>query len=351
MIKLVIQQRIITKYRIDVFNNLAKKYDLTVIHGGPVIKDDLILFKQIVKKNYQIGPFFFQNIFNVVRNKNILITEANLRFFFNNFMLAFIPRSYKWITWGIGVSASYTNGFDKNKKFDFLRYFFFRRSDALLFYSNYPVKKYKSAKFDEKRLFVAHNTFPNYCKFNKKRKHFLFIGSLIKGKGLFQLLNEYKISLNNIGDNLPPLKIIGTGKLLNELKTFINKNDLKHKVFLLGPIYDQNKLNEILSSSFLSISPGQVGLALLHSMSCGVTFVTSKTAITGGEIFNINNKNGILINDISELRKIFCSAYNNPDKYIKIGKNAYDYYYQKRSLSTMISGFTDAIEFLSKKTV
>jgi glycosyltransferase involved in cell wall biosynthesis len=348
MLKVFIQQAKIPKYRIDIFNLLSKRYCLTVIHEGPIISKKIANFNQIIKKRYTLGPFFYQNFFNLVDRADILITEANLRYLFNNLILAFFPRKYKWISWGIGLSASYKNKFDSNNQFDFFRYLFFGRSDALLFYSSYPVKKYKSAGILQHKLFVAHNTISNKCEFSKNRNYFVFIGSLHKGKGLLDLVKEYNFALKSSGNKLPPLIIIGGGQMKNELKSLIKKEKIKTKVKLYGYIFDKNKLNKLISKALFSVSPKQAGLSVLHSMSCGVAFVTSKNAITGGEIFNISSKNGILINDIKQLRDIFLDAYKNQKKYILIGKNAYNFYYKNRSLNIMANGFLDAINYARK---
>lgn len=348
MTRLIIQQDIMTNYRIDFFNYLSKNYDLTIIHRGPKVSGKLVLFKQIIRKCFKIGPFYFQNFYNVIKKNDILITEANLRYIIINLILAFFPRNFKWISWGIGVSASYKKKYDLDKKYDFLRYLIFGKSDALLFYSKYPKKKYISAGINPSKLFVANNTFPNDCEFRKKRKHFVFIGSLVLGKGLPSLLNEYHHALKSFSSELPPLLIIGKGKLKNELKFFIKKKKLENKIKLLGSIFDKKKLNNILSKSYFSISPNQAGLAVLHSMSCGTCFVTLKDSITGGEIFNINNKNGILLNNTKEIRDIFKDAYLNQKKYIRLGKNAHIYYYRNRTVSKMAKGFSDAIKFVKK---
>lgn len=350
MIKVLIQQEQITPYRIDIFNLISKNYDLTVVHKGPLISENLVSFKQVVRKIYKIGPFYFQNFFDLTKIYDVIITSANLRNL-NNFFLAIMPKNLKWITWGIGVSASYKERFDHNKRYDFIRYLVFGRSDAIIFYSDYPVKKYLSDGVKASKLFVAHNTFSNECNFENQRDCFIFIGSLFEGKGLLTLINQYKLALTHVGKDLFPLKIIGGGKLEKLLKTYIEENDLKDKVELLGPIFEKKKINKILSKAIISISPNQAGLAVLHSMSCGVAFVTSKVSITGGEIFNIkNNDNGIIYEDFSEIQNIIIDAFKNPYKYIHMGKNAYKYYYENRTAPKMVNGFIKAINQVKKSS-
>jgi len=348
MIKLLIQQQQITPYRIDIFNLFSKYYDLTVVHQGPLISENLASFKQEIRKTYKIGPFFFQNLLNLTKFYDVIITTANLRYL-NNFFLAIFPKNFKWITWGIGVSASYKEKFDSNKKYDYFRYLVFGRSDALIFYSDYPIKKYLDNGINTSKLFVAHNTYLNKCDFDNLRNYFVFIGSLSEGKGLMKLLEQYKLALSKIGKDLLPLKIIGGGKLEESIKNYIEKNNLKNKIELLGPIIENKKINKILSKALISISPNQAGLAVLHSMSCGVAFVTSKDSITGGEIYNIKkNYNGIIYKDCNELKNIIIDAHNNPLKYIDMGKNAYEYYYENRTGSKMVSGFIEAINQVIK---
>lgn len=350
MIKVLIQQEQITSYRIDIFNLISKYYDLTIVHKGPLISKNLVFFKQEIRKIYKIGPLFFQNFTNLTKGFDVIITSANLRFL-NNFFLSILPRKFKWITWGIGVSASYKKKFDINKKYDFLRYLIFGKSDALIFYSAYPVKKYLANGVNITKIFVAHNTYSNKCGFQKQRDCFVFIGSLFEEKGLMELIKQYKFALSYVGKDLLPLKIIGGGKLEKPIKKSIEENNLKNKIQLLGPIFEKKKINRILSKALLSISPKQAGLAVLHSMSCGVAFVTSKESITGGEIFNItNNYNGVIYKTSGELQNIIIDAHNNPIKYIAMGSHAHEYYYKNRTGSKMVKSFIKAINQVTKST-
>ena len=348
MIKVLIQQEQITPYRLDIFNLISKHYDLTVIHQGPLISKKRISFKQKIKKTYKIGPFFFQNIFKISRMFDVVITTANLRFL-NNYFLAISTKNFKGITWGIGVSASYRKKFDNDKKYDFFRYLIFGRSDALLFYSNYPIKKYLNMGLKKSKLFVANNTYHNQCNFSENRKYFIFIGSLIEGKGLMSLIKQYESALSIIGKNLLPLKIIGGGKLEKPIKKYLDENNLNYKIELLGPIFKKKIINTILKKALISISPNQAGLAVLHSMSCGVAFVTSKDSITGGEIFNIKkNYNGIIYKEHDELHHIMIDACKKPLKYLRMGRNAHKYYYENRSGDRMIDGFRNVIDYVLK---
>jgi len=98
------------------------------------------------------------------------------------------------------------------------------------------------------------------------------------------------------------------------------------------------------------ISPDQAGLTVLQSFGYGVPFVTHKDAITGGERLNIvNGENGILFDSFDEITDIIKDCSQNPEKYIEMGKNAKKYYNENRTINHMVSGFIDAIDFVTGK--
>ena len=81
-------------------------------------------------------------------------------------------------------------------------------------------------------------------------------------------------------------------------------------------------------------------------MGYGVPYITSKNAITGGESFNIQDgTNGVLLNDNSELKNVILDIANNKNKYVKLGENAYSYYWNNRTPEIMANGIIDAIEY------
>jgi len=226
-IKVLIIYPQLFRYRIPIFNLLAEKYDLTVLHSGKEVKEDTDKIKQIIVPIKKIGPFmvFFLNLHKVCKQHDVVISEGTTRYLDRNLLIMNPFRSYKWINWGIGVSASYDKKFDENKTFDTVRYFLYKRSDASIFYSDYPIPQYLSAGFDRSTLFVANNTtdisYDEKVEFEKGS--ILFIGTLYKAKKIYDLLDSYKEASKKWNKNLL-LNIVGDGDEYQNIQQWIKGN-------------------------------------------------------------------------------------------------------------------------------
>ncbi|RPD91726.1 glycosyltransferase [Aureibaculum marinum] len=344
----------IQHYRVPVFRIIAKHCKLTLAsyeeEQVSLYKDEP--FEVIFLPIKQYGPIILhkKNIHPLVKKFDVVIGLMNLRTI-DILSLPFNPFiKTKIIYWGIGVSASKDKAFDNNKSYDFLRNFLFKRAKALIFYTEYAKNKYISYGFDKKSLFVANNTVEVLNIKNDlvvKKDKLLFVGALHKRKGIIELLDCYLKAYLLVGESLYNLQIIGEGPEKDNIATFIKKNHLNKKVKLLGGVYDQNTLKNYFMSSILCVSPNQAGLSVLTSMGYGVCFVTKNNAITGGEIFNLeNNKTGVLYNNKNELINVIIDSYKNPNKYIKIGNAAKDYYYLNRKPKDMAKSIIDSINYV-----
>ena len=345
----------IVHYRLPIFRIIANKYDLVLSTSKkeqlPNFKSEP--FKVIYIPKLVIGPFIIHqtNILRIIKNYDIVIGLQNLRCL-DIILLSFLPfRKFKVVLWGIGVSASYTKHYDEDKSIDFLRFFFFKRADALIFYSSYPLSKYLKNGFNKNSLFVANNTVyvsseSSVSKFNSE-SIFLFVGSLYKEKGVFELLNAYKDALMIVGDSLFKLYIIGDGSEMSNIVSFVEEFAITENVIIKGGIYDEDILKSFYKKCILSISPNQAGLSVLNAMGHGVCFLTKKNAITGGELFNISNgKTGVLYSNQEELRDIIIDCYKSPLKYKKIGNNAKSFYKKHRMPMNMASDILKALEYV-----
>jgi len=337
-------------YRVEIFNLLNEKYDLTVAYTDKKFLDGKYNFKTLYTPGRNIGPFFIhsQNLNHIAIRYDAVIGLHDIRWL-SLMLLSLVKRKYSLLYWGIGVTAGYENRFDSKKTFDIVRFYFSRKADALIFYSDYPVSKYVAKGFDSRKIFVAYNTVAvNVLNDDSPelKQNFLFIGTLYKQKNIDVLLNSY-IDLTKLRSEVPVLNIIGGGPQEKEIKQMIIDFNLSDKVIIHGPIYDQNILKDYFRESLVCISPNQAGLSVLTSMGYGVPYLTSKDAFTGGEIFNIEDKVTGLIYEggQEELTKTLLWVIDNRGKMLEIGRNAKIYYNEKRKPEDMANSIINAVEY------
>lgn len=347
MKKILIIQPQLKHYRIPIFNRLAQNYYVTVLHSGAILKNDNIKFGQCVTKIKRRGPFFYLriNLYKLCNKFDVIISEGNIRHIDRNILIVNPFRKFKWINWSIGVSADYDKPYDSDTKYDFIRFFLSKKSNANVFYSEYPKSKYLKAGVEEKKIFIANNTMEVFYNENEtySKNKILFVGTLYKQKKIYELLKAYKDVYNEIK---LPLTIIGDGDEYDNIKQWIASNNLNDKIILTGAIFDPRKLEKHFRESIACISPGQAGLSVLTSMGFGVPFVTKKSAITGGEIFNINhNVNGLIYNSDNELCDILRDIGLNRNKFLEMGKNAKEFYDSFRTPDQMAEDLLSAINY------
>lgn len=328
-------QDVISTYNVPIFNIINKYYEFTILYRNGTVPNDVEF--NTVKQN--------DNIYDVVKENDILICSPNFK---NMNFLKLIKKfgRKKTLYYGIGVSASYNHSYDDNKIVGLFFSIFLRWIGGAIFYSEYPKRKYIELGVNRKKMFVANNTtYVKKATLSDDRTYLLFIGSLYKEKGIDVLLNTYS-EVCKMDNRVPKLLIVGEGNEKPNIEMFIDKNNISSKIEMLGAIYDEELLKNIFSHAIVCISPKQAGLSVLKSMGYGVPFITHKNAITGGEIFNINENNGIIYKDQSELKNIILDITDNKKKYFKLGINAQKYYYEHCTIEHMSKGFIDAIKYI-----
>lgn len=350
-IKLLKLTNKIPHYNLPAYNLIGDKYDFTIAHWGDYIPDKDTNFKQIIltPKLFKSLVFFKENISKLAKDYDAVISLGDLHVIpycllgFNFF------RKYTFTFWGIGVSASYDKKYDSDRKLDKIRFFVMNKADSLIFYSSYPIKRYaEDGGVDIKKLFVAINTVEINTRIiiELEKKYFLFVGTLYKEKKIFDLLEAYLLSYKK-NNQIQNLVIVGDGSERKSIEGWIEKNQLNNKISLLGAIYDANKLMDIFRYAIACISPGQAGLSVLMSMAYGVPFVTTEDAITGGEIFNIQNgKNGILYKEsVENLSQVLNQIHNNPELIKMMSRAAQDFYFENCTMAHMVDGVYKAVEY------
>lgn len=343
-------------YRIPIFDIIGKSdnIELTVAHSSKKSDYNGENFQELIIPYRSIGAFtYYGHEFKKMVNKFDVVVCMFYVFNLSFLKLAFGTRkNIKLIFWGIGVRASYNAKFDSPTIINQFRYLLAKRSDAMLFYSEYAKKKYIEHGIEEQKLFEMPNTVEVLPIGNTRieRDKILFIGSLYKQKKIFELLESYKEAVYQYQHTPNSLHIVGGGVEFENIQDWIRKNKLEKYIVLHGAIFDESKLSELFATACACISPGQAGLSVLKSFGYGVPFITHKDAITGGERLNIeNNVNGILFENYSDLKDIIVDIFINPNKYVLMGEKAKEFYYNKRTPEHMANGFLKAVEYVCSR--
>ncbi len=355
--KVLLLTNFVTLYRAPIFELINKAYDLTVAF---IERDDIkedTTFRRMYLKTHKVKSLRFASpsFYKTCNQFDAVIFISNLHYIcFCS--LPFLPHKPKLLTWNIGIRASYTLSYDLNRKKTFTDRVFFtvnNRCDACIVYMPQAIDFNRSYGIDENKYFVAHNTvevLPIAEAENKTKDSILFVGTLYKQKNIYELVNAYAEAYER-NPNIPLLQIVGNGEEFNNLKRFVAEKNLGESIKLLGKITDEHILRELFARSFLCVSPSQAGLSVLKSMGYGVPFVTHRDAITGGERLNIEDGvNGIFYDCYDELVKIICDVAEHKDKYLQLGKNAYDYYWHNATPEIMAGGVIQALDYVFAKT-
>ena len=354
--KLLILQEFIPDYRLPIFRELALKYELTIGSTNDYnFQNELFKTKNI--KSFKLNNIHLPSykLIKLCNTFDVVIIMPDLHFF-NYCLLPFILNNQKVISWSIGFRASYKLKYDYLRKKTILDYFLLlilRKCDANIFYYSMPKLFWKKLIKDNK-IFIATNTVSvassedSFKSDFKNKKSIIFLGSLIKGKGILDFLKLFNKVLRKNKKFDINLIIIGDGPLKKSIDNFITENKLKDRVFVKGAIYDEIILSSYFYKSLCMITPNQAGLSVLKSMGYGVPVITKFNSITGGERFNINESNGFLYKSENELENIINQCFYNPAVFIKKGENAKKHYENNTSINQMLKGFEDAIYYVTE---
>lgn len=163
---------------------------------------------------------------------------------------------------------------------------------------NLNNKIYKNLLFKKNNSILSNFQIPN-------KPIICFIGRLTPQKKLDMLIKAFnKINKDQYRINL---LIIGDGHERKNLEKLASKGIKQKQVFFIGEVYDNHLAGELLFNSALCVSPGNVGLTAIHSLSLGTPVLTHNNfdnqmpeaqAITEGE-----NGGFFIENDLEDLIK------------------------------------------------
>jgi glycosyltransferase involved in cell wall biosynthesis len=269
-------------------------------------------FEVIAINSHRFALFYlFKSIFSF-SEKHVHI--SNLEFGY----VSFFTKKSIYILHGIPERTSYN--FIRFKYTIFLFKLFCGSSKKVVsvsFFTEYIWKKFFGVRTD----IVIHNPLPESC-FINSMKHFdssvfrfIYVGRIIKEKGVFEIVNSYKEFVESNSSVNSELLIIGKGPEMGNLKSLIDEfHNINVKV--LGFV-DEDLKQKLFASShvFVSLHSGEpFGITSAEAGYHGLDLVVS---CFGGHLEFIKSKNLFLVSNTyssSEVSKAFESAYINSQK-------------------------------------
>jgi glycosyltransferase involved in cell wall biosynthesis len=232
-----------------------------------------------------------------------------------------------------------------------------KRAKELLEKEGIPTDKmeviYNSLDYDfhlkirEKIAISKINKFKNEFTFeNENLPYLVFLGRLTKIKKLDLLLKA--LHLINKENKVLNLLLIGEGAVKDELRILVDEFSLASNVQFYGACYDEEKLANFIYFSELCVSPGNVGLTAIHSLSFGTPVCThSNFSNQMPEVESIKEgKTGVFFeeNSFESLSKSINSWVQNSKLREEVRKDCfevidsvYNPYYQQEVLKKIIN--------------
>lgn len=342
--RVLLIQAHITHYRLPVFQALGthSAIDLSVIHSGDRLRRQYPEFAEAWTPASRVGVFKWQHgLREITQGFDAVVAPLDLRWLSSAMLGVARYERPALIYWG--------HGFGRSRASRGARLWLARRADAVLFYGEAGRERFVKAGLPGERAFVAPNTFfVSDSRVNERaaRSHFLFVGRLQPRKRVDQLL----IAIHSIHTHLDPdvrIRIVGDGEIRHELEALSSRLGITDRVVFHGEITDEGELQALYDDAIAYVSPGDVGLGVLHSFAYGVPIVTVSSARHGPEIENVQHDvNGILYEGgPSELAAVLKRLTTNPEYGRRLGRNAFLHYSSKRQPQQMIEGFVEAIAF------
>ena len=348
MKKILIVQNMVLHYRKPVYNELSQHYEVTIQHSGSKSVGDDDKYKELIVPVKRTGPFFLQSgVLTEMRTGqyDVVIAMFDIRWL-ANIIAVFFRKGSRFIYWG--------HRYSKFRFVNKLRDTLIRVSDGVILYSDSEIDRMMSRGVSPSKIFVAPNTIhiPNHSDGSSCYKDsFLFVGRAQKRKRVDKLIRAFSEILDRIPEDIK-INIVGSGEENDELKSFAKSLGVSDRVLFHGEIIDNGKLKPFFERAYAYVSPGHVGLGILHSFAYGVPVVTDKSVKHAQEYDNLKDlENALLFRTFDKLKEILISLCNDDNLSRKLGNNAYEFYVRERSLEHMVGGFRCAIENVREEGV
>lgn len=339
--RVLLLQGVLPPYRVPVFNGLARHYDVTVLHSGGPSKGPSDRFREVVVPVRHRGPLRVRDAREHARNGPYDATVSMFDLRWPDCVLPPLrdPATYgRWILWG--------HGYGRARYGKTVRDWLVDRADGVLLYGDGGATDMLERGVRPHKVFIAPNTVHvagHRDSSDCPKSSLMYVGRLSRAKRVNVLIDSFADVRHRIPDGVR-LDIVGDGPERSSLERLANRRGLAEVVTFHGEVHDECVLAGIFAGAFACVVPGYVGLVALHSFAYGVPLITRHGERHRPEFSDLAHENNALVCDPEDLPNAMVEVCTQPERAAALGRNAYRFYANKRTLDVMLYGFQKAIE-------
>jgi len=312
--KVLIVYHYFAHYRLPIIKELAKDPDInyTFISGRTTNHDIKIISNSEMIENKVI----WKEINNIWLFKKKFLWQSGLirECLFGKYdSIIFLGTPYFLSTWFAAILVRlqgklvyfWTHATVRNNSRDMLKTLFFKLANGLFLYGNWAKNRLISLGFNPEKLHVIYNSLDYETQIlvrekltstmllQKKKELFknydlpvlIFIGRIISRKKLDELIDACE-KMHQLGMPIN-LLFVGDGDDRSRLGMLSESKNLQDYIVFYGETYNETELAPLIALSDVCVSPGEVGLTAIHSLTYGTPIITHDNPYEQGPEFEI----------------------------------------------------------------
>lgn len=287
--------------------NVFKNHDFIIVNGY---------------NNYPFILSFILNIFSI--NKRFIATESDTQFTVpTNLIMRFIKWIYLSIIFRNRHVLGFAGGTSSHK--DLFRHYGMKEDKIFLM----PLM------VDNAKFYCQNKVFPNTFTF-------LFIGRLVKHKGVEELIKQFN---SNFIDKVATLRIVGSGNQ----EAYLKDKYESEKVIFVGKKLNNDLIQELHAAScFVCPSIFEPwGLVVNEALSASLPVIATKEV---GATFDLikDKQTGFIANNMNDFGDKMLTLYNNTDLLLKFSDKAQSIMHEKWNYQLYNKCLNEAIKKVEK---
>ena len=340
MLRVLIVQNELPAYRVPLYRRLGMDCALTILHSGRPSGAGAGVFTEIVAPCLRLGSMAIQPraLKEAVWGRFDTVIAMFDPHWPVNVLLPLLPRSSRLLLWG--------HRYSHRRAVNWFRDRLLAMADGSIMYSREDFPDLKRRGVDMTKVYVADNTVQidnaTDCS-GAPKSSFTFVGRLQPRKGVPELIAAFARFVAPIRSDLG-IDIVGDGPEMGRCVQAAKEHGALERVRFHGAIAADDRLLPIFARSLAYVSPGPVGLGVLHSFAYGVPVITRRGVRHGPEFTNLlDGRNSIIYEEVGELGGVLARLARDESLARKLGREAFLLYDQERRMDRMVDGFRRAI--------